>query len=93
MFFKKKPSSATPRREVPEKTAGLIREAWWLVLVVAGSYLATILFTYNRDDPSWSHSASDDAIIHNAGGPVGAWIADLLLYLFGASPAADANRT
>jgi S-DNA-T family DNA segregation ATPase FtsK/SpoIIIE len=85
MFFKKKPSSATPRREVPEKTAGLIREAWWLVLVVAGSYLATILFTYNRDDPSWSHSASDDAIIHNAGGSVGAWIADILLYLFGFS--------
>lgn len=85
MFFKKKPSSATPRREVPEKTAGLIREAWWLVLVVAGSYLATILFTYNRDDPSWSHSASDDAIIHNAGGPVGAWLADVLLYLFGFS--------
>jgi S-DNA-T family DNA segregation ATPase FtsK/SpoIIIE len=85
MFFKKKPSSATPRREVPEKTAGLIREAWWLVLVVAGSYLATILFTYNRDDPSWSHSASDDAIIHNAGGPVGAWLADILLYLFGFS--------
>jgi S-DNA-T family DNA segregation ATPase FtsK/SpoIIIE len=85
MFFKKKPSSATPRREVPEKTAGLIREAWWLVLVVAGSYLATILFTYNRDDPSWSHSASDDVIIHNAGGPVGAWIADILLYLFGFS--------
>lgn len=85
MFFKKKPSSATPRREVPEKTAGLIREAWWLVLVVAGSYLATILFTYNRDDPSWSHSASDDAVIHNAGGPVGAWLADILLYLFGFS--------
>jgi S-DNA-T family DNA segregation ATPase FtsK/SpoIIIE len=85
MFFKKKPSSATPRREVPEKTAGLIREAWWLVLVVAGSYLATILFTYHRDDPSWSHSASDDAVIHNAGGSIGAWIADILLYLFGFS--------
>ncbi|HSI21408.1 MAG TPA: DNA translocase FtsK 4TM domain-containing protein [Methylophilaceae bacterium] len=85
MFFQKKPSSAISRREVPEKTAGLIREAWWLVLVVAGSYLATILFTYNRDDPGWSHSASEDAAIHNAGGSLGAWVADILLYLFGFS--------
>jgi S-DNA-T family DNA segregation ATPase FtsK/SpoIIIE len=85
MFFQKKPSSAISRREVPEKTAGLIREAWWLVLVVAGSYLATILFTYNRDDPGWSHSASEDVAIHNAGGSLGAWVADILLYLFGFS--------
>ena len=85
MFFQKKPTSATTRREVPEKTAGLIREAWWLVLVVAGSYLATILFTYHRDDPSWSHSASEDAAIHNAGGTLGAWMSDILLYLFGFS--------
>jgi len=85
MFFQKKPSSAISRREVPEKTAGLIREAWWLVLVVAGSYLATILFTYHRDDPGWSHSASEDAAIHNAGGSLGAWLADILLYLFGFS--------
>ena len=85
MFFQKKPSSAISRREVPEKTAGLIREAWWLVLVVAGSYLATILFTYHRDDPGWSHSASEDVAIHNAGGSLGAWLADILLYLFGFS--------
>jgi len=86
MFFQKKPSSAISRREaVPEKTAGLLREAWWLVLVVAGSYLAVILFTYHREDPGWSHSASEDAVIHNAGGPLGAWLADILLYLFGFS--------
>jgi len=86
MFFRKNPSSAIPKREpVPEKTAGLLREAWWLLLVVAGSYLATIFFTYHRDDPGWSHSASDDAGIHNAGGIVGAWLSDILLYLFGLS--------
>ena len=85
MFFQKKPSSAIRRREVPEKTASLIREAWWLVLVVAGSYLATILFTYHRDDPGWSHSVSEDFAIHNAGGTLGAWLADILLYLFGFS--------
>ncbi len=55
MFFQKSPTSATVRRDpLPEKTAGLIREAWWLVLVVVGGYLATILMTYHRDDPGWS---------------------------------------
>ncbi len=85
MFFQKKPPSASSRRaDVPEKTAGLIREAWWLLLVVVGVYLATILMTYHRDDPGWSHSAGD-ADIHNAGGVFGAWLADILLYLFGFS--------
>ena len=63
----------------------LIREAWWLGLILAGLYLAVILFTYYKQDPSWSHMASDRMTIHNAGGSVGAWISDMLLYLFGFS--------
>lgn len=70
---------------MPEKTAGLLREAGWLLLVAAGSYLAIIFFTYHRDDPGWSHSASAAESLHNAGGPFGAWLADILLYLFGIS--------
>jgi S-DNA-T family DNA segregation ATPase FtsK/SpoIIIE len=86
MLFKKIQSSAVARRKpVPEKTAGLLREAWWLLLVVVGVYLATILFTYHRDDPGWSHSASEGMPIHNAGGEIGSWLADILLYLFGFS--------
>ncbi len=67
------------------KKARLVREAWWLALVAIGIFLALILFTYHRDDPSWSHSASDAALIHNAGGALGAWLSDILLYLFGFS--------
>ena len=63
----------------------LIREAWWLGLILAGLYLAVILFSYYRQDPSWSHMASENTAIHNAGGSVGAWISDMLLYLFGFS--------
>jgi len=72
-------------RQIPEKTAGLLREAWWLALVCVGLFLAAILVTYHRDDPSWSHSASDAEVIHNLGGVVGAWLSDILLYLFGLS--------
>lgn len=86
MLFKKAPLTATsPRAPLPGKTISLIREAWWLLLVFVGSYLAIILATFHRDDPGWSHSPSDDATIHNAGGAVGAWLADILLYLFGVS--------
>jgi len=67
------------------KKARLVREAWWLVLVTIGIFLTLILFTYHRDDPSWSHSASDTAVINNAGGALGAWLSDILLYLFGFS--------
>ena len=86
MFSKKKPISVNSRRTIATpKTVGLVREAWWLALVVVGGYLALILFSYHRDDPSWSHSASDNAIVHNLGGALGAWLSDMLLYLFGFS--------
>ncbi|HSH73530.1 MAG TPA: DNA translocase FtsK 4TM domain-containing protein [Methylophilaceae bacterium] len=87
MFFQKKSTPLNSRREAtaaPE-TSGLVKEAWWLVLVVIGLYLTVILFSYHRDDPSWSHSASDSAVVHNAGGAVGAWVSDMMLYLFGFS--------
>jgi len=74
-------SSATP---LPAKLASLLREAKWLVLVALAAYLLLILATFHKEDPGWSHSASV-AVTQNAGGRLGAWLADLLLYLFGVS--------
>ena len=65
--------------------AKLIKEAWWLGLVLVGLFITVILFTYHREDQSWSHMAAENAPIHNAGGSVGAWISDMMLYLFGFS--------
>jgi S-DNA-T family DNA segregation ATPase FtsK/SpoIIIE len=79
-----KHSSPTPAAPLPAKLAGLLREARWLVLVAAAVYLLLIFATFNRADPAWSHSATA-AATRNAGGVVGAWLADLLLYLFGVS--------
>src|SRR5258706_2410079 len=69
---------------LPAKLAGLLREAKWLVLVALAAYLLLILSTYHRADPGWSHSASG-AGARNAGGAFGAWLSDILLYLFGVS--------
>jgi S-DNA-T family DNA segregation ATPase FtsK/SpoIIIE len=91
LFFQKKTSPLNSRlvkrrsEAATPKTADVVREAWWLTLVAVGVYLTVILFSYHHDDPSWSHSASNNAIIYNAGGKAGAWLADMLLYLFGFS--------
>ena len=69
---------------LPAKLAELVREAKWLVLVALAVYLVLIFSTYQRADPGWSHSSSDE-VVRNAGGLAGAWLADLLLYLFGVS--------
>ena len=74
-------SSVAP---LPAKLASLLREAKWLVLVALAAYLLLILATYHRTDPGWSHSATQ-AVTQNAGGRLGAWLADVLLYLFGLS--------
>ena len=90
MFFNKKssPSNGRVQVEPSEKAlhgASLVREAWWLGLVLVGAYLAVILISYSPQDPSWSHMTSDGAAVENAGGAVGAWVSDMLLYLFGFS--------
>ncbi|PXW89030.1 DNA translocase FtsK [Nitrosomonas sp. Nm84] len=66
------------------KVARLLRESVCLVLTGAALYLILIFFSYDRDDAGWSHSG-DLNPIQNAGGHAGAWLADLLLFLFGAS--------
>jgi DNA segregation ATPase FtsK/SpoIIIE, S-DNA-T family len=69
---------------LPARLVALLRESRWLLLLALAIYLVLILHGYNRDDPSWSHSATS-AVTHNPGGAFGAWLSDVLLYLFGIS--------
>jgi S-DNA-T family DNA segregation ATPase FtsK/SpoIIIE len=69
---------------LPEKIAALVHEVRWLVVGGLGLYLALILFGFDKADPGWSHAAKADAVA-NPGGRFGAWLADLLLYVFGLS--------
>ncbi len=64
--------------------ARLVRESWWFLVVAGFLYLGLILATYSKTDPGWSFSGTG-APLQNRGGVVGAWLADLLLYLFGLS--------
>src|SRR5687767_9741723 len=78
------PAAEKTQNNLPAKLAGLIREAKWLALVAVALYLLLVFTTFHRGDPAWSHSATD-AVTRNAGGTAGAWISDVLLYLFGVS--------
>lgn len=62
----------------------LLREARWIVLCFLAIFLFLILASYNPVDPGWSHAVTTRQV-HNLGGRVGAWFADLILYLFGMS--------
>ena len=56
---------------LPERAAQLLREARWILFIALALFLALILFTYDRNDPGWSHAVSSHSI-QNAGGRVGA---------------------
>lgn len=52
------------------------------ILSALAVYFFLSLVTYNPDDPGWSHQGPSETV-RNFGGVVGAWFADIFLYLFG----------
>ena len=81
------PKNSSYERKAPPpapRLSGLLREAKWLALIGLTFYLVLVFYTYDRADPGWSHSSTENQL-HNAGGQFGAYLADLLLYLFGLS--------
>ena len=77
-------------RETKAKTVSLpadklqrrLREVGFLLLLPLAIYLFACLWTYDPQDPGWSHAGQPDQIA-NFGGAVGAWLADLLFYFCG----------
>jgi S-DNA-T family DNA segregation ATPase FtsK/SpoIIIE len=74
----------SPKKPLAPRVARQLREAWWLAAVGLAVYLGMILLSYHAGDPGWSHTGMDQAVA-NSGGHFGAWLSDLLLYLFGLS--------
>lgn len=59
-----------------------VLESLFVLLVISAIYLLVCLWTFHPDDPGFSHTGSGQ-LVRNSGGSVGAWLADLLLSLFG----------
>ena len=58
------------------------REGALLVVSAMAIYLLVSIASYHPGDPGWSNAGGVDRIA-NRGGVAGAWLADVLLYLFG----------
>lgn len=71
-------AAPNPRRQ------RLVRDIALILIAPLLLYLLACLVTHSHTDPSWSSQTGVlPSEIHNVGGPVGAWIADVLLQLFG----------
>ena len=77
-------TKAAETPQLPSRLVRLLYEARWLAMATLLVYLTLILLTYSRSDPGWS-VANSVPHLHNWGGRVGAWMADLMLYIFGMS--------
>jgi DNA segregation ATPase FtsK/SpoIIIE, S-DNA-T family len=59
-----------------------LRESAFIALGVIAIVLFAALASYSPEDRGYS-STGDSAVIHNRVGPIGAWLADALFFLFG----------
>ncbi|MBZ5486339.1 DNA translocase FtsK 4TM domain-containing protein [Halomonas aquamarina] len=63
---------------------GSVREGVVVVLLALCVFLLLALFSYHPEDPGWSYQGPETDV-RNWMGPVGAWLADVLYSLLGAS--------
>jgi len=79
-------AQATRKRTPEERLSNQLTRSFKEVSVIGigalSIYLFIALVSYHPDDPGWSHAVSVNAI-KNSAGVVGAWIADVLLYMIG----------
>ena len=71
--------------ETPTLGTQIVRRFREVALIILGTlalFLLLAIVTHHPADPGWTRAGSA-AIIHNQGGVVGAWLADILLHLFG----------
>ncbi len=59
-----------------------VREAVLFIFSAVALLLLIALISYDAGDPGWSHTANRNDV-QNFGGKLGAWFADIFLYLFG----------
>ena len=65
-----------------ERTNRIVREGSLILWAVLALFLLVALGSYDTQDPGWSSTGASDEI-QNAGGALGAWLADSLFVIFG----------
>lgn len=76
------PAEKSLSHPAAEKFIPRLREGALIGFVAVFLYLMMSLGSYDQADPGWSRTGSGEEIV-NAGGPTGAWLADIFFSLFG----------
>lgn len=71
------------RRPLSLHMSHRLREGLFLITIACAFFLLISLLTYHTKDPGWSSSGLNMQTTVNWGGKVGAWLADIFLFLFG----------
>ncbi|MCV6628110.1 MAG: DNA translocase FtsK 4TM domain-containing protein, partial [Cellvibrionaceae bacterium] len=79
---KKAKASNSEQSEPKQRLLKVLREGALIGSVLVCAYILLALISYSPVDPGWSRTGLGDEI-HNAGGPTGAWLADVFFSLFG----------
>lgn len=79
---KRAPADKPTSHPAAEKFIPRLREGALIGFVAVFLYLMMSLGSYDQADPGWSRTGSGEDIV-NAGGPTGAWLADIFFSLFG----------
>ena len=75
--------ASLPTSENTLRFQKLLSEIRWFISLSACLGLFLILVTYNASDPAWSNNSG--GVIKNLGGRAGAYLSDLMLFIFGIS--------
>lgn len=73
---------ATSANAPNPRLARLLAESRWIIGAVAAVALLLVLLSYSRADPGFTHATAAGPVA-NLGGRLGAWVADVVLLLFG----------
>ncbi|RMH17477.1 MAG: DNA translocase FtsK [Gammaproteobacteria bacterium] len=83
-FRKDRPQTPSPnKKDTPSYVIQHLKEVFFFVSLACGVYFFISLLSYDVSDPAWSHTGMESTRIHNWGGVIGAWFADIILSLCG----------
>lgn len=75
--------AGTPKKSMPNFIVKRLSEGSFILILSSALFVLLSLFTYKVSDPGWSHASRSGVDIANAGGQVGAYLADALYFAFG----------
>ena len=76
-------SAGNPKIDLPHFIVKRLTEGSFILVLTAAFYVLLSLVTYKATDPGWSHANLHSSVILNAGGQVGAYVADSFYWVFG----------